>query len=167
MGGAPATKMNARAKQVAAKARKAEQDRLEDQKRERIRAKCEREVADRKQALFDVRWVQSLLVDPFFHQDKFDTSTRILLCKAALDPITYDEISSERACEGICGYFTCNKAIDESRVQGEKTYKLVGRDHKVIDADEYAKYCNKQCFTKSATFRAQLLSDAPYMRDLS
>ena len=57
------------------------------------------------------------------------------------------------------------RAMESLRV--EKTYKLVGRDHKVIDADEYAKYCNKHCFTKSATFRAQLLSDAPYMRDLS
>ncbi len=142
----------------------------EEERINKIRVKAEAEVGERKRILQDIRWVQGLLLE--FDDDSVSNQQKVSLSKEYLSPDFYDDVTAEKASMGCCGYYSCSNELDSARQLTGDCYKIV--DHRasndangyVIHGEEYSKFCSKSCFRKSAAFRASLLPDAPYMRDV-
>lgn len=77
-----------------------------------------------------------------------------------IDPAIYDDIVTERALTGLCGYPLCSRQFTDQF--GKRTYII--RNNKVYDISERRNFCSAVCYEASEIVRKQLARDPLYLR---
>ncbi|KAG7167524.1 RNA polymerase II subunit B1 CTD phosphatase RPAP2-like, partial [Homarus americanus] len=77
-----------------------------------------------------------------------------------IDSAVYDDVVTERAVIGLCGYPLCSKSFTDTF--GDRVYII--RNNKVYDVTERRNYCSNVCFEASKIVRKQLATDPLYLR---
>ena len=115
---------------------------------ERIRSKvaCDK-------AAYDIQW---LLLEPGVRTEALEAAANVL------QPAHYDDIVSERALDGLCGYPPCSDEAPK-RGQGRKLHVSLS-EHKVYDISGLHNFCGKDCAEKSKLYAATLNPTALFLR---
>jgi hypothetical protein len=102
--------------------------------------------------------LQSLLIET--EQNSLGTMKKASL---VLRPSDYEEVVVERSTGKICGYPSCNNAINNATNSSGK-YRLSLSQHKVFDATEGYRYCSDDCMISSEQYKYKLLHEPLYLR---
>lgn len=114
----------------------------------RIRAKvsCDK-------AAYDLQW---LLLEPGI------TERALTAAAEVLQPAHYDDITEERALDGLCGYPPCTQAVP-NKGQGKKLHVSLS-ERKVFDISHLHNFCGRSCAEKSKRYAATLNPTALFLR---
>lgn len=78
-----------------------------------------------------------------------------------INPAIYEDIVSERAIDGLCGYPLCSKTFKD--LYGNRTHII--RDNAVYEISFRRNFCSDVCYEASDIIHKQLATDPLYLRD--
>jgi len=113
-----------------------------------IRAKvaCEK-------AAYTIQWT---LLEPGVTEEELEAAAHVL------QPHHYEDVVTERALDGLCGYPPCTKAAPR-KGQGPKLHVSIDH-HKVYDISSLHSFCGHECARRSSEFAASLSTASLFLR---
>jgi len=114
-----------------------------------IRAKvaCEK-------AAYEVQWS---LLEPGVTAEELNVAARVL------QPHHYEDVVTERAIDGLCGYPPCSKAAPR-KGQGPKLHVSID-DRKVYDISSLHCFCDRECARRSHEYISTLSTTSLFLRE--
>lgn len=80
--------------------------------------------------------------------------------------VHYEDIVSERAIDGECGYVVCINSLEKFS-QRPQTYHICTKTNTVLELAERKKFCSELCYTHSSYLQGQILTSPLWLREES
>jgi hypothetical protein len=122
-------------------------DRAAIEARIRTRVACDK-------AAYEMQWE---LLEPGVSQQKLDDAAHII------QPHHYDDVVTERAIDGLCGYPPCSSAV--SKPGSDPKFQISLAEHKVYDVSHICNFCSHQCARSSHQYAASLSTVSLFLRE--
>jgi hypothetical protein len=121
------------------------EERAELEKKIRAKVACEK-------AAYDVQWK---LLDPV-------SEAALTAAAAVLQPHHYEDVVTERAIDGLCGFPLCSE-VAPARGQGRKIHVSLS-SHKAYDISGLHNFCGRACAARSKQYMESLQPTSLFLR---